>query len=202
MNKSLKNEKEEFVNKIDYSNFYYSILKQRSDNIENEMKVLSNEVEKLKKKDESVKWKTVTVNSSMNVASEVKRTEDIHNVEKSGKYDMSSCKELIEKCNAKLDDCYDEEDIRIQIQYAAILIKRVDNMRKLDCLKNNSWKMKELALIRMVIKLNMNDSILTNEQIEVLKGAFHSILEDTENNIISLSRSFRKVGLETMPSWE
>lgn len=197
---------------FDYASLIPSMYEEQADfkhqieDVNSKIEDVNSKLEKLssifEKKDEIKRWKADTDNVNIDVEPLVKKTEDIYNNRKSGKYDMSDCKDLVEKCNAKLDRCYDGEDIRIQIQYATIILKRIDNMRKLDCLKANSSKMKALALIRMVIKLNMNHSILTEEQINVLKGAFNSICEDNDKTIISLSRSFRGVGLETMPSWE
>ena len=118
--------------------------------------------------------------------------------------DATEYEDLIERSLVLLDNMRDNDDLRIQIQYTTILIKKIDKIRSLDVVKNNKSRMKIFAFLRLVLKINCDEVLFNNEQIDLFCEAFEKIEkeEDSKNYVNQYTFSFMDIGLTTMPSWE
>lgn len=118
--------------------------------------------------------------------------------------DATEYEDLLERSLVLLDNMRSNDDLRIQIQYTTILIKKIDKIRSLDVVKNNKNRMKIFAFLRLVLKINCDEDLFSNEQIDLLCEAFEKIEkeEDSKNYVKQYTFSFMDVGLTTMPSWE
>ena len=97
----------------------------------------------------------------------------------------------------------DNDDIRIQIQYVTRIIKQLDILYKNGYISNN--KRKVIVLFRSVLKLNCDNSVFSDKQLEEFKKILKLIrgyeTEDT-NLVLSVEKDLREAGLRTMVSWE
>lgn len=136
-----------------------------------------------------------------------KRNQSLHYESEDRKLILVDAKEyenLINRSLVLLDKMRNNDDLRIQIQYTAILIKKIDKIRTLDVVKNNKNRMKIFAFLRLVLKINSDEVLFNNEQIDLFYEAFERIEkeEDSKYYVKQYTFSFMDVGLTTMPSWE
>ncbi len=98
----------------------------------------------------------------------------------------------------------ENDDIRIQVQYAALLIGKIDNLKKKNIIRTNEMRKKICTLLRNVIRLNAVEEMLSKEQLYLLKEGFSVIITENirKEDLLRLNREFRKAGLQTMPAWE
>ena len=102
-----------------------------------------------------------------------------------------------------IENMEDNDDIRIQIQYVTRIIKQLDILYKNGYISNN--KRKVIVLFRSVLKLNCDNSVFSDKQLEEFKKILKLIrgyeTEDT-NLVLSVEKDLREAGLRTMVSWE
>ena len=96
------------------------------------------------------------------------------------------------------------QDIKMQVQFAAITVGKTDNLKKNIHIQSNEVKRKVCTLLRNVIRLNVLDEMFSQEQIELLKRGFLLLAADDvkKEDMLQLNRELRKENLITMPSWE
>ncbi len=102
-----------------------------------------------------------------------------------------------------IENMEDNDDIRIQIQYVTRIIKQLDILYKNGYISNN--KRKVIVLFRSILKLNCDNSVFSDKQLEEFKKILKLIrgyeTEDT-NLVLSVEKDLREAGLRTMVSWE
>lgn len=120
----------------------------------------------------------------------------------SGEWEES--KKIVTRSMEILSEWEEKEDIRIQVQYAALLVGKIDNLKKKDIICSNDVKKKICTLLRNVIRLNAVEELLSKEQIYLLREGFSAIISENiqKKDLLQLNRKFRKAGLQTMPAWE
>ena len=103
-----------------------------------------------------------------------------------------------------LSEWEETEDIRIQVQYAAILVGKINALKKKDVVRSHEVRKKVCTLVRNVIRLNIAEEVFSEEQIQLLKEGFSLITAQNiqKENLLQLNRKFRNSGLQTMPPWE
>ena len=113
-------------------------------------------------------------------------------------------KKIVTRSMEILSEWEEKEDIRIQVQYAALLVGKIDNLKKKDIICSNDVKKKICTLLRNVIRLNAVEELLSKEQIYLLREGFSAIISENiqKKDLLQLNRKFRKAGLQTMPAWE
>lgn len=111
---------------------------------------------------------------------------------------------IVERALEILTEWEDVQDIKFQIQYAAIIVCKIDNIKKKNVIHADDIRNKICTLLRNVIRLNTTEGILSKEQISVLKEGFSLITaeEIQKEHLLQLNRKLRKKGLSTMPAWE
>lgn len=120
----------------------------------------------------------------------------------SGEWEES--KKIVTRSMEILSEWEEKEDIRIQVQYAALLVGKIDNLKKKDIICSNDVKKKICTLLRNVIRLNAVEELLSREQLYLLREGFSAIIAENiqKEDLLQLNRKFRKAGLQTMPAWE
>lgn len=102
-----------------------------------------------------------------------------------------------------IENMEDNDDIRIQIQCVTRIIKQLDLLYKNGYISNS--KRKVIVLFRSVLKLNCDNSVFSDKQLEEFKKILNLIrgyeTEDT-NLVLSVEKDLREAGLRTMVSWE
>lgn len=136
-----------------------------------------------------------------------KRNQSLHNENEKSKLvlrDAAEYENLLKRSLVLLGNMKNNDDLRIQIQYTTILIKKIDKIRNLDVVKNDKNRMKIFAFLRLVLKINCDEDLFSSEQIDLLCEAFEKIEkeEDSKNYVNQYTFSFMDIGLTTMPSWE
>lgn len=117
---------------------------------------------------------------------------------------MQDCKNIIERALEILSDWREVQDIRLQIQYAAIITGKIDNLKKISYIQTDDTKKKICTLLRNVIRINVTDSVFSREQIELIKKGLELLLSEQikKEDMLQLNRDFLKKHLMTMPAWE
>lgn len=117
---------------------------------------------------------------------------------------LEGLREVTSRAIEILSEWEETEDIRIQVQYAAILVGKIDSLKKKDAVRKNEVRRKVCTLLRNVIRLNIAEEVFSEGQIKLLKEGF--ALVEAENipkeGLLQLNRKLRNSGLQTMPSWE
>lgn len=121
-----------------------------------------------------------------------------------GENDWQECKEIVERAVEILTDWEEMEDIRFQVQYAAILVGKIDKLKKTETVGTDDVRRKICTLLRSVIRLNVAKEKFSQEQIQVLKTGFSMIAGEKvqKQDLLQLNRTMLKEGLQTMPAWE
>lgn len=114
------------------------------------------------------------------------------------------CRKITERAMEILSEWEEEEDIKIQVQYAAILVGKLLNLKKKDVIHSDDTRNKICTLLRNVIRLNASDEVFTKQQLAVLKKGFTFVTAEgvQKEDLLQLNRELRKKGLATMPAWE
>lgn len=117
---------------------------------------------------------------------------------------LQKCQKTIERSLEILDEWKNTDDIQMQIQFASVLIAKLDRLRKSDFVKENAIKINICTLLRNVIRLNTTDFLLGEKQVEVLKQGFLLLLKEdlARENLFTFNRSLKEERLMTMPAWE
>lgn len=117
---------------------------------------------------------------------------------------LQECVKIVERSMEILTEWGAAEEIRMQIQYAAIIVAKIDNLKKKDFVQTDDLRRKICTLLRNVIKLNVAEEKFSQEQIEVLRRGFSLVIAEgiQKEDLFQLNRQLRKEGLQTMPAWE
>ena len=120
----------------------------------------------------------------------------------SGEWDEAQ--KIIARAIAIFSEWEETEDIRMQVQYAALIMGKVDNLKKIDIIHLDEVKNKICTLIKNVLRLNIAEVMFSDNQIQLLKDGFLLISQETtqKDDLLQLNRKLRKEGLQTMPAWE
>ena len=182
--------------------FMDNLVLLKMDSFSDEMDKLSERVAAIEKHTEL--WENSTYQTFFSVdegqrKSKVKRENNF--VIKDTKED---CKKIVERTLEILSDWSEIQDIKLQIQYAAVITGKIDNIKKTDYIQSNNTRKKICTLLRNVIRINVTDSVFSVEQISLLKQGFLLLLSEQINkkDMLQLNRNFLEQKLLTMPAWE
>ena len=114
------------------------------------------------------------------------------------------CQKVVDRALEILNDWEDIDDIKIQTQYASVIIGKIDNLKKREIISSDDTRNKVCTLLRNVVRLNFLEGIFTNGQIAILKEGFSLVINKDihKEELFLLNTKLRKAGLLTMPSWE
>lgn len=117
---------------------------------------------------------------------------------------IQDCKRIIDRALEILSDWSEIQDIKLQIQYAAVITGKIDNLKKTDYIQSNNTRKKVCTLLRNVIRINIIDIVFSKEQISLLKKGFILLLSEQiqKKDMLQLNREFLEQQLLTMPAWE
>lgn len=187
----------EYVN-----SFYNNIIFQKIDILEQQLSVINKQINKNQQ------------NRAFFCPAEMDKNPYLENERKKGKVkkntvvrtndDWQGSRKIVERALEILTDWEDVEDIKMQIQYAAILVGKIDNLKKKDVIHADDTRNKICTLLRNVIRLNASEEILSKDQISVLKEGFSFVTAEKiqREDLFLLNRKMHKKGLPTMPAWE
>lgn len=117
---------------------------------------------------------------------------------------LQECEKIIQRTTELLDEWEETEDIKVQVQYAALVVGKISNVKKKQYVSSDVIKVKICTLLKNTIRLNVAEEMFTKEQILLLKKGILLILKnDVEKDaLLQLNRELRTEGLLTMPAWE
>ena len=120
------------------------------------------------------------------------------------KTSLQECSQIIDRIVEILAEWSETQEMRNQIQYAALVVAKIENIKKKDFIRQNEIKKKICTLLRAALRLNVTDHVFTKEQISSLEKGFLLLLSDNvrKADMLQLNREFWNVHLETMPAWE
>ncbi len=118
--------------------------------------------------------------------------------------EQQACNEIIARANIMLGEWEKVSELRTQIQYATIVIKKIENLKKVGFIAENEAGKKICTLLRNTIKLNSGEEMFTPEQIGLIKKGLEKAAsaDSTKEDMLRLNRELCKSGLRTMPAWE
>lgn len=114
------------------------------------------------------------------------------------------CEKIVERALEILSDWENADDIKIQTQYASVIIGKIDNLKKVDIISYDKIRTEVCTLLRNVIRLNFEKDIFSQGQIALLKEGFSLVIKRDiqKETLFWLNNKLRKEGLLTMPAWE
>ncbi len=103
-----------------------------------------------------------------------------------------------------LADWEETEDIRMQIQYGALLVGKLENLKKKESISSDETRKKICTLLKNTIRLNISEGRFSREQVQLLQEGFSMIVagQVQKEDMLQLNRKLRNEGLQTMPAWE
>lgn len=118
--------------------------------------------------------------------------------------DWKDAQKIVARAVEILSEWEETEDIRMQVQYAAIIVGKIDNLKKIDIIHSDAVRNKICTLIRNVIRLNIAEEIFSRSQLGLLQDGFLLISKEKlhKDDLLQLNRKFWKEGMQTMPAWE
>lgn len=133
-----------------------------------------------------------------------KKTKVKIEINQPNKDSLQDCKKIISRTLEILSDWSGIQDIRLQIQYAAVVTGKIDNIKKTDYIQSNDTRKKICTLLKSVIRINVTDIVFSEEQISLLKKGFLLLLTEQiqKTDMLQLNRDFIAHQLPTMPAWE
>lgn len=181
---------------------YKDIIIQKIDDLEQQISVLGNRLEKTEH-DREFLWES-SQDEYLSLEHRQKREEIQKKTEFSPKDRWQSCRKIIGRALEILTEWEETDDIKIQIQYAAIIVGKIANLKRQEVIHTDNIRNKICTLLRNVIRLNASDDLFSKEQILLIKQGFSLIIaEDIQKtDLFQLNRALRKKGLATMPAWE
>lgn len=103
-----------------------------------------------------------------------------------------------------LSDWKETEDIRMQIQYGALIVGKIENLKKKESISSDGIRKKICTLLKNAIRLNISEGKFSKEQVQLLKDGFSLIVAEhvQKEDMLQLNRNLRNAALQTMPAWE
>lgn len=154
-------------------------------------------------KQNRVFWEEGEQNGRFSLGSERRKLET-SDTKVQGQNDWQECQGIVERAAEILTEWEEAEDIRLQVQYAAILVGKIDRLKKTETVGTDDVRRKICTLLRNVIRLNAAEEQFSQEQIQILKTGFSMITDEKvqKQDLLQLNRKMMKEGLQTMPAWE
>ncbi len=117
---------------------------------------------------------------------------------------LRECSEISKRAIEILSKWSDFQDIKMQIQFAAVIVGKIDRLKRNASVQSDDIKRKICTLLRNVIRLNVAEDLFSQGQIELLKKGFMLLDADglKREDLLELNRELRKENLMTMPAWE
>lgn len=117
---------------------------------------------------------------------------------------LQECESIVERAIEIVTEWSKTQDIKLQIQYAAVIVGKIENIKKKEFIQENEIRKKICTLLRTVIRLNVTDTVFTKEQLLLLKRGFSLLVSDSvqKEDMLQLAREFRSEHLMTIPAWE
>lgn len=193
---------EERLNPLYLETIRNNIMFTKAKALDDEIMKLENRVTELEQ-DWSL-WTKVKHNY-FHVYEEEQRNPSVKRADKSdNRKTLQECIKIVGRINEILAEWCETRDIKTQIQYAAIIVAKIENMKKKEFIRADETRKKTCTLLRNVIRLNVTDNVFTREQISLLQKGFSLLLSDNvqKNDMLQLNREFWSEHLMTMPAWE
>lgn len=174
----------------------------KMDTFSDEMDKLSERVATIEKDREL--WEKSIYQTSLIVDERQRRTKGKRENNFVNKNDIQDCKIIIDRTLEILADWSETQDIKLQIQYAAVIVGKIENIKKTDYINSNNVRRKICTLLRNVIRINFTDFVFSEEQILLLKKGFLLLLSDRiqKKDMLQLNRELLAQQMMTMPAWE
>ena len=174
----------------------------KPDSVSNEKDKLNERVTSLEKEMEL--WQNAFIQAIFSIDERQKRTKvkrENNLVINNSIYD---CKKVVDRTLEILAEWSEAQDLRLQIQYAAVITGKIDNIKKMDYIQSNDIRKKICTLLRNVIRINVTEDVFSKEQISLLKKGFKLLLSEQiqKKDMLQLNREFLAQKLSTMPAWE
>lgn len=174
----------------------------KPDPVSNEIDKLNERVTSLEKEKE--RWENSLIQAILSTDERQKRTKvkrENNLVINDSIYD---CKKAVDRTLEILADWSETQDLKLQIQYAAVITGKIDNIKKTDYIQSNDTRKKICTLLRNVIRINVTEDVFSEEQISLLKKGFKLLLSEQiqKKDMLQLNREFLSQKLSAMPSWE
>lgn len=170
--------------------------------------VLDRDMEDLKKRMDKYEQDYLIINDRLKnvlLYEDAKRKTNVKKTSNSDSIEpLQECRDISKRAIEILTKWGEIQDIKMQVQFAAVTVGKIDNLKKNIHIQSDEVKRKVCTLLRNVIRLNVADEVFTQEQIELLKKGFLLLVTDDvkKEDLLRLNRELRKENLITMPSWE
>ena len=117
---------------------------------------------------------------------------------------LRECSEISKRAIEILSKWSEFQDIKMQIQFAAVIVGKIDRLKRNASIQSDDIKRKICTLLRNVIRLDVAEDLFSQGQIELLKKGFMLLDADglKREDLLELNRELRKENLMTMPAWE
>lgn len=147
---TIQNEKEQiyFLNKQEFIN---QMVVAQMEDLQKSFLDVKNEVEEMKQN--RVFWEEGEQDGRFSLGSERRKLET-SDTKVQGQNDWQGCQEIVERAAEILTEWEEAEDIRLQVQYAAILVGKIDRLKKTETVGTDDVRRKICTLLRNVIRLN------------------------------------------------
>lgn len=180
-------------------------LKQQDPDVENsiEERVLNREKD-LFGTEQRFFWEEGEDSGCFSLENERKREEIRKSISPHIENDWQEAEKIAIRAAELLSDWKETEDIRMQVQYGALIVGKIENLKKKESIHSDEIRKKICTLLKNVIRLNISERKFSKEQIQLLQDGFSLIMAEhvQKEDMLQLNRKLRKEGLQTMPAWE
>ncbi len=138
------------------------------------------------------------------LANERKRETIRKNINLHTENDWQEAEKIAARAVEILSDWEEAEDIRMQIQYGALIVGKLENLKKKEGISSDEIRKKICTLLKNTIRLNISEGRFSKEQVQLIQEGFSMIVAEQvqKEDMLQLNRKLRNEGLQTMPAWE
>lgn len=138
------------------------------------------------------------------LANERKRETIRKNINLNTESDWQEAEKIAIRAMEILSDWKETEDIRMQVQYGALIVGKLENLKKKESISSDGIRKKICTLLKNTIRLNISEGRFSKEQVQLLQDGFSLIVAEhvQKEDMLQLNRNLRNAGLQTMPAWE
>jgi regulator of replication initiation timing len=183
---------------VDQESFFKSAIMMKMDSLEEQILDLNNEINNMK---DLVFLEKGEKNKRFSLENKRKKENNIISCVPN---DWKEAQKIVARAIEILSEWGETEDMRMQVQYAALVVGKIDNLKKIEIIRFDEVRNKVCTLLKNVIRLNIADKMFSREQVQLLKDGFLLISEEKlqKEDLLQLNRKLRTEGLQTMPAWE
>lgn len=183
---------------------YKDVMIQKMDRFEQQVSDIENRLKKAEQKNDFLWEMQTSAETFLTFDGRQKRGQLKKKQAEMPQDDWQDCRKMICRALEILTEWEEAEDIKIQIQYAAIIVGKIAKLKEKDVIRADDTRKKICTLLRNAIRLNASEEMLSREQIALIKEGFSFIGAENiqKEDLLQLNRKLRKKGLATMPAWE